>query len=79
VNIKKFWDWGTVPRGARDSDTKERVLYFNGEISEETWWGDEITPKLFRDELFSDTGDITVWLNSPGGDVRSDRALLKAV
>ena len=57
---KKFWDW------ARDSD--ERVLYFDGEISEETWWGDEITPRLFRDELFSGEGDLTVWLNSPGGD-----------
>ncbi len=57
---KRFWDW------ARDSD--ERVLYFDGEISEETWWGDEITPRLFRDELFSGEGDITVWLNSPGGD-----------
>ena len=60
MNNKKFWDW------ARDSD--ERVLYFDGEISEETWWGDEITPRLFRDELFSSEGDITVWLNSPGGD-----------
>jgi len=60
VKNKRFWDW------ARDSD--ERVLYFDGEISEETWWGDEITPRLFRDELFSGEGDITVWLNSPGGD-----------
>ena len=57
---KRFWDW------ARDSD--ERVLYFDGEISEETWWGDEITPRLFRDELFSGDGNLTVWLNSPGGD-----------
>ena len=57
---KRFWD------RARDSD--ERVLYFDGEISKETWWGDEITPRLFRDELFSSEGDITVWLNSPGGD-----------
>ena len=57
---KRFWDW------ARNSD--ERVLYFDGEISEETWWGDEVTPRLFRDELFSSEGDITVWLNSPGGD-----------
>ena len=59
---KKFWDW------TRDSDTTERVLYFDGEISDETWWGDEITPQLFRDELFSGEGDITIWLNSPGGD-----------
>ncbi len=57
---KKFWDW------AHDSD--ERVLYFNGEISDETWWDDKVTPGLFRDELFSGEGDITIWLNSPGGD-----------
>jgi Protease subunit of ATP-dependent Clp proteases len=60
--LKKFWDW------ARDETTGERVLYFDGEISEETWWGDEVTPKMFRDELFKDTGNITIWLNSPGGD-----------
>lgn len=58
---KKFWNW------ARDADD-ERVLYFDGEISNETWWGDEVTPRLFRDELFSGEGDITIWLNSPGGD-----------
>lgn len=57
---KKFWNW------VRDSD--ERILYFDGEISDETWWGDEVTPGLFRDELFSGEGDITIWLNSPGGD-----------
>ena len=60
--LKKFWDW------ACDETTGERVLYFDGEISEETWWGDEVTPKMFRDELFKDIGDITIWLNSPGGD-----------
>ena len=38
-------------------------------ISEETWWGDEVTPKIFKDELLAGTGDITVWINSPGGDV----------
>jgi ATP-dependent Clp protease protease subunit len=59
---KKFWDW------ARDSDTEGRVLFFDGEISDETWWGDEVTPRLFRDELFSGAGDLTIWLNSPGGD-----------
>ncbi len=60
---KKFWNW------ARDTDESgERVLYFDGEISDETWWGDEITPAMFKSELFSDKGDITIWLNSPGGD-----------
>ena len=33
------------------------------------WFGDEVTPKLFRDELMSGSGDVTVWVNSPGGDV----------
>ena len=60
---KKFWNW------VRDADESgERVLYFDGEISDETWWGDEITPAMFKSELFSDKGDITIWLNSPGGD-----------
>lgn len=27
-----------------------------------------MTPQLFKDELNSGDGDITVWINSPGGD-----------
>jgi len=38
-------------------------------IAEETWFGDEVTPKQFKEELLSGTGDIAVWINSPGGDV----------
>jgi len=60
--MKKFWNW------VRDSD-QERTLYLNGVISDETWWGDEVTPKMFKDELLAGTGNITVWINSPGGDV----------
>ena len=55
--MKKFWNW------VRDSGG-ERTLYLNGVISEETWWGDEITPKLFKDELMAGSGNITVWINS---------------
>lgn len=40
----------------------------SGEISDETWWGDEVTPKTFRDELEDGTGDVEVVINSPGGD-----------
>lgn len=61
--MKKFWNW------VRDESTQERTLYLNGEISDETWWGDEVTPKLFKDELMAGSGNITVWINSPGGDV----------
>lgn len=30
--------------------------------------GDEITPAMFRDELAKVSGNLTVWVNSPGGD-----------
>ncbi len=60
--MKKFWNW------VRDSD-EERTLYLNGVISDETWWGDEVTPRMFKDELTAGSGNITVWINSPGGDV----------
>ena len=59
---RKFWNWVKDEEG-------ERTLFLNGEISDETWYGDEVTPKLFKDELLSSTGNVTVWINSPGGDV----------
>ena len=37
-------------------------------IAEVSWFDDDVTPKLFRDELNAGSGDITVWINSPGGD-----------
>ena len=46
---------------------QERTLFLNGTIAENSWFDDDITPKLFRDELMAGSGDITVWLNSPGG------------
>ena len=48
--------------------TEERTLFLNGTIAEESWFDDDITPQLFKDELMSGSGDITVWINSPGGD-----------
>jgi len=47
----------------------ERTLRLDGAISEETWWGDEVTPAAFKAELSAGNGNITVWINSPGGDV----------
>ena len=46
----------------------ERTLFLNGTIAEESWVDDDVTPQLFRDELNAGNGDITVWINSPGGD-----------
>ena len=60
---RKFWSW------VRNEAEEERILVLNGEISDETWYGDEVTLELFRKELDVGTGNITVWINSPGGDV----------
>jgi ATP-dependent Clp protease protease subunit len=60
--MKKFWNW-------IHNETGGRVLRLEGPIDSESAWGDEVTPKAFREELESDAGDITVWINSPGGNV----------
>ncbi len=48
--------------------TEERTLFLNGTIAEDSWYDDDVTPQLFKDELMSGSGNITVWINSPGGD-----------
>lgn len=58
----------TMTNQETQEQTLERTLFLNGTIAEESWFDDDITPKLFRDELFAGNGDITIWINSPGGD-----------
>ena len=60
---RKFWNW------VKNDAEGERTLVLDGEISDETWYGDEVTPKLFEKELNAGTGNVTVWINSPGGCV----------
>lgn len=60
--MKKFWNW------KNQTETAERTLFLNGTIAEESWFDDDVTPQLFKDELMAGSGDITVWINSPGGD-----------
>lgn len=62
MKTKKFWNW------KNQTETSERTLFLNGTIAEESWFDDDVTPKLFKDELCSGEGDIAVWINSPGGD-----------
>ena len=62
--MKKFWKW----KNQTENSPTERVLTLNGTIAEESWFDDDITPQLFKEELLSGSGDITVWINSPGGD-----------
>lgn len=61
--MRKFWNW------IKNEDTGISTLCLNGVIAEESWFGDEVTPKLFKSELMNCTGDIEVQINSPGGDV----------
>ena len=70
MKTKKFWKWKnrTVLNQETQEQTLERTLFLNGTIAEESWFDDDVTPQLFKDELRSGSGDITVWINSPGGD-----------
>ena len=58
--INKFWNW--------IKNEGERTLYLDGYIAPESWFEDEISPKEFKNELEAATGNIAVWINSPGGD-----------
>jgi len=59
----RFWNW------VRNESDRESILYLYGAIADETWFEDDITPAMFRSELQKHTGDVTVFINSPGGDV----------
>ena len=60
--MKKFWNW-------IHDDSGGRTLRLEGPIDSENFWGDEITPQMFREDLEAEDGDVTVWINSPGGNV----------
>lgn len=60
--IPRWWNW-------TNDENNERVLRIEGTIAEESWANDEVTPKQFKSELMAGSGNITVWLHSPGGDV----------
>ena len=58
----KFWNFII-------DEADGRVLRLEGPIDDEAFWGDEVTPDAFREELEAEDGDVTVWINSPGGNV----------
>ena len=51
-----------------EAEPAERVLEIYGTIAEDSWFDDDVTPEEFRSELFAGTGDVVIWINSPGGD-----------
>ena len=59
---ENFWKF------RNDGETPELMLY--GEISNTSWYGDELTPGILANDLAKlDGRDLDVHINSPGGDV----------
>lgn len=67
---KKFWNFVI-----KDEETAD--LYMYGDISNSSWWGDEVTPKLFKDDLdkVGENATLTCYINSDGGDVFAGQAI----
>jgi ATP-dependent Clp protease protease subunit len=61
MRVNRFWNFSDL--------NDQRELRLEGPISEESWFGDEVTPAVFKADLAAGVGDITVWICSPGGDV----------
>lgn len=72
-NKAKFWNF--IPAVPQENKPAELILY--GEIASESWWGDEVTPRQFGEELaaLGDVSEIVVRINSPGGDVFAANAI----
>ncbi|MEK5449569.1 head maturation protease, ClpP-related [Paenibacillus sp. FSL R7-0331] len=66
----KFWSFRAAGEGAGD-------LLLYGIIESESWWGDEITPVNFKNELdgLGDISVLNVFINSDGGDVFAGQAI----
>ena len=50
--MNKFWKWKKQKVINQDGGKGvERVLELRGTIASESWYDDDITPKMFKDEL----------------------------
>lgn len=60
---KKFWNMSV------EQNVGQIDLF--GEISDVSWWGDEVTPSMFKADLddMGDISDLSIHINSGGGDV----------
>lgn len=70
---RKFW---TFQAAADEEKVGELLLY--GPISDFSWWGDEVTPKQFKEDLdaLGEIDELRIYINSPGGDVFAGQAIL---
>lgn len=67
-----FWKFRNL---AEDDEKAELFLY--GDIAQRSWWDDTATPKKFADDLaaLGSVKEITVYINSGGGDVFAAQAI----
>ncbi|GHU91856.1 hypothetical protein FACS1894202_13980 [Clostridia bacterium] len=63
--MRRFWDWR---KASNDDGVVTEELRIDGYIAEESWFLDEVTPAQFKSELSARTGNITVVINSGGGE-----------
>jgi ATP-dependent Clp protease protease subunit len=59
--LRQFWNWQK-----NDEGTEE--LRIDGYIAEQSWFADDVTPRQFKEQLAARSGDLTVWINSGGGE-----------
>lgn len=66
----KFWNFKAGPEGKG-----QLTLY--GDISNSTWWGDEVTPGQFKKDLegLGAISELEIFINSGGGDVFAGQAI----
>lgn len=71
-----FW---TI-RAAKDNPKVGELLLY-GAISSESWYGDEVTPKQFKQELdgLGPIDELHVFINSGGGDVFAGQAIYSMI
>ena len=72
MSNSKFW---AIKNSVNEAGQSQSELILYGDISETSWWGDEITPREFASDLASCQGDLSVRINSGGGDVFAAQAI----
>lgn len=67
MSVNRFWNWADSPNNDA-TEQGDRILRLEGVIAPETWLDDDVTPAIFKEELYAGNGPVTVWINSVGGD-----------
>ncbi len=75
---KKFWRMETkIVKGEANDEKRVGEILLYGVLSEFVWFDDEISSKMFADELraLGDVAELNVRINSTGGDVFAGTAI----